>query len=80
MIKVEYRVTPNTVDSITFRVEFVNFDALLINQQGLYYLFHPSQILNTLNCGKQRFNTDITFNLHDATQIPADIARIFTGE
>jgi hypothetical protein len=85
MIRVEYKVIPNTADSITFRVEIINFDVLLINKQGLYYLFHPAQILNTLNTPDWRrkevgSNELMRFSLCDATQIPADIARIFTGE
>lgn len=79
MIKVEYRIIPQFMDEITFDTRH-EFDVLLINKQGLYYLFHPSQILNVLNYCKDSGDDFKSFQLIDARQIPTDIARIFTGE
>lgn len=86
MIKVEYKAVTEYLDAVTFRYEDVDFDVLLVNKQGLYYLFHSGQILNVKNCladfsrARQEPKDFAVFNLRDAQQIPADIARIFTGE
>jgi hypothetical protein len=81
MIRVEYKIVTQFMDSITFRVVDMNFDVLLINQQGLYYLFHPAQILNCLSgCFYHSTNGMVMFNLYEATQIPAEVAKILTGE
>lgn len=80
MIRVEYKIVTGGVDSITFDIRNMNFDALLINNQGLYYLFHPNQVLNILGSptlGEGRF---VRLDLHDATQIPSEVAKMLTGE
>jgi hypothetical protein len=79
MIRVEYKIVTQFMDSITFRVADMNFDVLLINQQGLYYLFHPAQVLNCLS-GHHSTDGMVQFNLYEATQIPAEIAKMLTGE
>jgi hypothetical protein len=79
MIRVEYKIVTQFMDSITLKVAGINFDVLLINQQGLYYLFHPAQVLNKLS-GCTLSNVIVHFNLYEATQIPAEVAKILTGE
>jgi hypothetical protein len=71
------------MDEMSFFAEDLqNFDTLLVNQSGLFYLYHPSIIKNELNrcCMSNDKYAHFKISSIDAEPIDSVIAKTLIGD